>query len=123
MNNVVHVKFGLKRHWDATLTELQSTFRSVGELCGDDPDLLDRKAKYLIGLLKSVSEGVSVEVASTLPSNLDPEQLATVTEAIRCSVNAGVEAACEKHLKLVALAGTKLCTSVLSARGTSLDFP
>jgi hypothetical protein len=119
MGEVIHVQFGTEREWNSTREKLVTGLRAIGQLFGDDPDLMEAKADCAYQLLRQVIEDVPcLQIQAKLPSSVvDEEQTRSIiTDAIKEAALKGIETALTHAVQIFMASIYDLCTSKLAQR-------
>jgi hypothetical protein len=118
MGQVIHVAFGTEREWQQTREKTVDGLITIGSLFGDDEKLMRAKGDCVYHVLREIVEDVpSIQVKTRLPDNLSPEQLDTLTRAIKDAALQGIEIAMTHSVQVLMESIYDLCTSKLETQG------
>lgn len=117
MGEVIHAAFGTEREWEATHKKLVDGLVAIGEAFGDHPDLMRAKAEAVMVVLRAIIEEVpTIQVTTTLPEGLCPEDREICTLAIKEATLRGLEVTMQHSVSVLMENIYDLCTSKLAAR-------
>ena len=114
MGKVIHAAFGAEREWQQTRSRTADGLVAIGNLFGDDEELMRAKADRVYQLLREIVEEVpSLQLTTRLPENLSEEQLEQTTAAIKDAALKGIEVAMTHSVCVLMGSIYDLCTSKL----------
>ena len=118
MGKVIHAAFGAEREWEQTRTRTTDGLVAIGNLFGDDEELMRAKADRVYQILREIVEDVpSLQITTRLPENLSEEQLEQMTAAIKDAALKGIEVAMTHSVCVLMSSIYDLCTSKLQQGG------
>jgi len=114
MGQVIQVAFGTEREWEQTHEKTVDGLVTIGSLFGDDAALMRAKGDCVYQILREIVEEIpSVQITTKMPENLSPEQLETLTRAIKDAALKGIETAMTHSVQVFMGSIYDLCTSKL----------
>ena len=117
-DNVIHVDFRARKEtedeWEKTRLKTIEGLVSVGHLFGDDKKLMEAKAEAVVELLKAmIGEVPNVQITFRTDSDISPEAIEGIKEAIKDAALLGVEKAMVHAVNCLMERVYDLCTSKL----------